>query len=110
MRGDEEPLDEGSRAPSSAWHAEIAATFVVEMDVTTRTFSLVNADRTGVLPTHTADTRAARSASNTTQWIVEVAYQATTDHRAIEPPWYGATARFSLGGFTLPAGARSATF
>jgi len=64
------------------------------------------AERTGVLPTHTADAQAARSASNTAQRIAEIAYEASQDPD-LDREWYGATVQPLLAGFTLPVIARA---
>lgn len=64
------------------------------------------AERTGVLPTHTPEARASRSASMRAQRMAQSAYGAT-DHAAIDPEWFGATVQPALAGFTLPAIARA---
>jgi CRISPR-associated endonuclease Cas1 len=64
------------------------------------------ADRTGVLPTHTVDAQAARSASNIAQRIAEIAYDATNDVAA-DSAWYSDTVQPLLTDFTLPAIARA---
>ncbi len=64
------------------------------------------AERTGVLPTHTPDAQAARSASNVAQRMAEIAFVAT-ERPTIDPEWYGATVQPLLAGFTLPAIAKA---
>jgi hypothetical protein len=71
-----------------------------------RAAAVVFAARQGVLPTHTADAQAARSASNASQRVAEIAYSAANDE-AQDPEWYGATVQPLLAGFTLPAIAKA---
>jgi len=58
------------------------------------------AERTGVLPTLTADAQAARSASNVAQRMAEIAYVASG--AAMDREWYGLTIQPLLANFTLP--------
>ena len=60
------------------------------------------AERTGVLPTHTAEAQAARSTSNTAQRIAEIAYEAAQSP-AFDRDWFGTTVQPLLADFTLPA-------
>jgi CRISPR-associated endonuclease Cas1 len=71
-----------------------------------RTAAVAFAARQGVLPTHTADAQAARSAANAAQRIAEIAYSAD-DHPSIDRAWYEAEIQPLLAGFTLPAIARA---
>jgi CRISPR-associated endonuclease Cas1 len=64
------------------------------------------AERTGVLPTHTADAQAARSASNVAQRIAEISYNAS-NAGAIDSAWYVVTIQPLLADFTLPAIAKA---
>jgi CRISPR-associated endonuclease Cas1 len=72
-----------------------------------RAAALRFAEETGVLPTHTAQAQAARSASMKEQRMIEAAYEAAhgTDR---DPAWYGAMVQPLLAAFTLPAIAKAA--
>ena len=65
------------------------------------------AERTGMLPTHTPEARASRSASMRAQRMAQSAYRAS-DHPPVDPEWYGATIQPALAGLTLPAIAKAA--
>ena len=63
-------------------------------------------ERTGTLPTHTADAQAARSASNAAQRSAEIAF-ATSGEPETERAWFAESVGPALAGFTLPAIARA---
>jgi hypothetical protein len=64
------------------------------------------AERTGVLPAHTADAQAARSAANAAQRVAEVAFGAAQDP-GFDRDWYGTTMQPLLADFTLPVIAKA---
>jgi CRISPR-associated endonuclease Cas1 len=64
------------------------------------------AERTGMLPTHTPEARASRSASMRAQRMAQSAFRAK-DHPEFDPEWYRATIQPALAGSTLPAIARA---
>jgi hypothetical protein len=71
-----------------------------------RAAAMAFAESQGVLPTHTVDAQAARSAANAAQRMAEITYGAA-NREAPDPEWYGATVQPLLAGFTLPVIAKA---
>jgi len=64
------------------------------------------AEVTGTLPTHTADAQSARSAANTRQRVVEIAFEASNNPEP-EQAWFAESVGPALAGFTLPVIAKA---
>ena len=63
------------------------------------------ARQTGVLPAHTPEAQASRSAANAAQRAAQAAYMATGG-RDVDAAWFRSTIQPRLGALTLPAIAR----